>query len=113
MSTLAPARTSTLFNLDAATFRYEPFPIGVARPAFEADVYEEMVDNWPAQELFAYMPKLGRKFSLAEINNASNYHEFVEKTPIWKRLHREIKSQSFVRSMIQCLKGQHIDLGIQ
>lgn len=112
MDTIAPSRIETLFNFDAAAFRYEPFPIGVARPVFSPEVYEELVENWPDRELFAYMPTLGRKYSLSESNNGATYRQFVEQTPIWKKLYQEIKSQEFVGAVIQLLNGQHINLGI-
>jgi hypothetical protein len=98
--------------LDGACFRYEPFPIGVARPAFEPAGYEELLENWPPHELFAYMPKLGKKFSLSEVNEPGNYREFIETTPIWRRFHREIKSASFVHSVIDMLARKHIELNI-
>jgi hypothetical protein len=113
MSTIAPPdRCTSWFKLEKADFRYEPFPIGVARPVFEPELYEQLLDGWPPQELFAFMPSLGKKYSLSEVNEPARYHEFVERSPIWKQLHREIKSASFVRSVVRLLAEQHIDLGI-
>ena len=112
MSTLAPPRCSSLLQLQAGEFRYEPFPIGVTRPIFEPEIYDRLLDHWPAQELFAFMPKLGKKYSLSEVNEPERYRDFIQGSPIWKELHREIKSAAFVRSVLGLLKRHHIDLGI-
>jgi hypothetical protein len=111
------SRTSTLvgtslLRLESADFRYEPFPIAYSSPSFQPDVYEELVDTWPAQELFAFMPKLGKKYSLSELNEPANYHAFLERTPIWNAIYREIKSPAFVRSVLDLLQRYHINLGI-
>jgi hypothetical protein len=111
MTAVASSSAPSL-RLPAAEFRYEPFPIGWARPVFDSDFYEQLLDNWPSQDLFAFMPKLGKKFSLSEVNEPDRYHEFIERTPVWRELHREIKSPSFVRSMIRTLVQHHIDLGL-
>jgi hypothetical protein len=105
-------RATSLLKFEQSTFRYEPFPIGVTRPVFEPDVYEELLDNWPAQELFAFMPKLGKKYSLSELNEPGNYHQFIQDSPLWRTFHREIKSTEFVRSVLRLLARQHIELGI-
>jgi hypothetical protein len=112
MSTLAPPRCTSLLQLETGEFRYEPFPIGVTRPVFDPDVYERLLDQWPAQELFAFMPKLGKKYSLSEVNEPERYREFIQGCSIWKEFHREIKSAAFVRSVLSLLTRRHIDLGI-
>ena len=40
----------TMLNLESLAFDYEPFPIGIARPAVDADVYREMVKTFPTPE---------------------------------------------------------------
>ena len=74
-----------MFNFDAAEFRYEPFPIAIARSVFAPDLYQEMLENWPETGRFLYMPKLGHKYSLSEVNNARQYHDFIKSTPVWSR----------------------------
>jgi hypothetical protein len=112
MSTAVSPSSTSLFRFEESTFRYEPFPIGLTRPIFEPSLYEELLNGWPAQELFAFMPKLGKKYSLSEVNEPANYREFVECSPLWRRVHREIKSAAFVRAVLHLLTRQHVDLGI-
>ena len=38
------------FSYEHLNFRYEPFPIGLAKPVMDESVYQELVDNYPAIE---------------------------------------------------------------
>ena len=108
---LAPPE-ATLFQFESAQFRYEPYPIGLARPIFSARKYSELLEAWPQDELFAFMPKLGKKYSLSEVNNQVQYHEFLARTPAWKSVYHEVKSARFVHSVLSVLRGGGVDLGI-
>ena len=99
--TLAPRDTS-LFRFAKAQFRYEPYPIGLARPIFPPETYQELLAAWPGHELFAFMPKLGKKYSLSEVNNPAQYHEFLERTPSWNAVFDEVKSaRTVVREFME------------
>jgi len=111
LTTLLPAKTS-LFELSGATFRYDPYPIGLARPVFSAELYDELLANWPAQDLFAFMPKLGKKYSLSEVNHPEKYEQFVRGNALWKQIHSEVKSARFVYNVLGALSANGIDLGI-
>lgn len=102
-----------MFNFDSTEFRYDPFPIAISRGVFAPDLYREMLDNWPETERFLYMPKLGHKYSLSEVNNAPQYHDFIKSTPVWSRFHSEVKSKAFVRGVVDFLAERHIDLDLQ
>jgi hypothetical protein len=108
---LAPQDT-LLFQFEHAQFRYEPYPIGIARPIFSSSKYRELLAAWPPHELFAFMPKLGKKYSLSEVNNAAQYREFLNRTPVWKSVFQEVKSVRFVHRVLHVLRGADIDLGI-
>jgi len=101
-----------LFHCENVQFRYDPYPIGLARPVFPAGTYRELLEAWPAIELFAFMPKLGKKYSLSEVNNAAEYHDFLSRTPIWKSVYQEVKSAQFVRSALNVLSAASVDLGM-
>ena len=103
---------TALFRFEDAEFRYEPYPIGLALPVFEEALYRELLQAWPADRLFAFMPKLGKKYSLSEVNNAAEYHQFLQRTPIWNEVHAEVKSAAFVRRVLAVLRDAGIDLGI-
>src|SRR5688572_24148281 len=98
--------------LEHATFRYEPYPIGLARPIFDDDRYAELLAAWPPHDLFAFKPALGKKYSLSEVNNASEYEAFVAGSPLWKDIHAQIKSPEFVQRVLKVLRDANIDLGI-
>ncbi len=99
------------FSYDHLQFRYEPFPIGLARPLMEESLYGELVDNYPPQELFTYLAKVGHKYTLSEKFNPRQYDQLIRSIPVWKELHRWIKSDEFIIGVLDALKGRHIDLG--
>jgi len=113
MSVALAAQDKCLFQFETnAQFRYEPYPIGLARPIFSASSYRELLAGWPPHELFAFMPKLGKKYSLSEVNNAAQYHEFLSHTPVWKSVYHEVKSARFVHNVLNFLRRAGVDLGI-
>jgi len=77
----------------------------------EPAVYQELVDSYPDKELFAYIPKLGKKYSLSERFNPKQYREFIRNSQPWKELHQWIKSDQFIIGVLDALKAQHIELG--
>lgn len=100
-----------MFSYDHLRFRYDPFPIGIAKPAIEDDLYRELITGYPPQELFAYLPKVGHKYSLSEKYNGEAYQRFIRSNAAWRELHAWIKSDRFIPAVMDVLKAHHIDLG--
>lgn len=100
-----------VFRYDSLQFRYEPFPIGLARPLMEESHYREMLSSYPETERFAYLPEVGHKYSLSEKNNPEAYHEIVRSRPVWREFHQWLKSDAFIKGLMQALREHHIDLG--
>jgi hypothetical protein len=100
-----------VFSYDRLQFRYEPFPIGIAKPAIAEDLYRELVNSYPPRELFAYLPKVGHKYSLSEKNNGEAYAKFIRSNAAWRELHAWIKGDRFIPSVMAALRAHHIDLG--
>lgn len=98
----------TFANLN---LRYEPFPIGLARPAIEPSLYDELVASYPPREKFDYLAKVGHKYSLSEKNNPRNYEAWIAEHPRWREFHRWIKSRDFIESMLAALKERGVDTG--
>lgn len=103
----------SFFSFDNLALRYDPFPIGVARPLMAPDLYAQLVESYPALELFQYFPKVGNKYVLSEKFNSDNYDRFVGGTPIWQRLHAWVKSDDFSYGVMRTLRGHGIDLGYE
>jgi hypothetical protein len=101
-----------IFNFESPQFCYDPYPIGIIKGIFPGEDYDRMVKGWPPLDKFVYMEKLGKKYSLSELNNAPAYHEHVGSTDIWGRVRDEIKSPAFIQSVIDMLHTHHIDLGL-
>jgi hypothetical protein len=100
-----------LFDFDRLKFRYEPFPIGLARPLMEEGLYRECVQAFPAKELFADLSVVGYKYSLSEKSNPRLYRQLIRTRPIWKELHGWIKSRDFLKTVLKMLKDRHLELG--
>lgn len=92
--------TAGMFTFDQLQFRYEPFPIGMARPLMDADLYREFVNEFPDADMFGDLSVVGSKYSLSEKTNRRNYHELVHTRPVWKELHHWIKSDAFLKDVL-------------
>jgi hypothetical protein len=103
-------------DYDGIRFRYDPYPIGLARPVMPAEAYARYVEAFPPIELFesyAAMGKPGRKFTLSEKENGAKYRDFVQSVPLWRDFHAWIKSDDFVHGALDMLKAHDIDLGFR
>lgn len=100
-----------MFSYEHLDFRYEPFPIGLARPVMEEGLYREFVSAYPPLDMFGDLSKVGYKYSLSEKFNRRQYLQLVRSHPVWKSFHQWIKSDAFIRGMLDALKERYLDLG--
>jgi hypothetical protein len=91
-------------------FSYEPYPIGVSSNVLEPSIYDRLVASFPPKALFEFKPSLGNKYSLSEVNNATQYHDFVRSSSNWREFHTYIKDQSFIAFVLDMLRQHFIDL---
>ena len=99
------------FSYDHLRLRYEPFPIGLAKPLMDASTYQSMVDAYPPLELFQFFPKVGNKYCLSQKFHGDQYHDFIRQHRIWRDFHAWVKSDAFSREVMQTLKEAFVDLG--
>lgn len=103
-----------MFSYEHVTFKYDPFPIGLAKPIMEPGLYEQLVGNFPPLEIFESFEELGkkgRKYTLSEKENRKVYLDFVQSSPLWRDFHAWIKSRAFPYSVMEMLRQHDIDLG--
>ncbi len=100
------------FQFSDVAFRYEPYPIGLAREVLAASSYKRLIEAWPATELFEFKQQLGNKYSLSEVNNPAHYRRFVRTQAAWKEMHSYVKSSEFMHEVIALLYEHHMDLGL-
>jgi hypothetical protein len=100
-----------MFRFDHLQLRYEPFPIGVAKPVMEEGCYRELVASYPPLGRFTELSKVGSKYTLSERFNRSEYEDVIRSNPRWREFHGWIKSDAFIRSVFDALREHHIDLG--
>lgn len=101
-------------NFDHLEFRYEPFPIGLAKPAMAADLYQELLNRWPPRDLFfdyRAAGKPGVKLTLSEKENREAYLGFIRSDPRWREFHQWIKSDAFIWGTLDVLRRHAVDLG--
>ena len=100
-----------MFSYANLELRYDPFPIGLAKPLVDVAVYADMLKNYPDRELFAYLAKVGHKYSLSEKSNPKAYHNHIKAHPVWRDFHGFVKSKSFIKDVVDALAERHVDLG--
>jgi hypothetical protein len=101
------------FSLATLDLRYEPFPIGVARPIMDDAAYQKHIDEYPPAQLFEYIPKFGHKYCLSEKYNPTQYHRWIEDHACWREFHRWVKSPDFVFGVLDELAQRSVDLGFK
>lgn len=102
------------FLYDNLKFRYNPFPIGLARPVMDAGLYRDLTDNYPDIDLFeshAAYGKAGNKYALTEKLNPKRYYRFIRSNPYWREFHQWVTSESFIIETLTALKQLDLDLG--
>ncbi len=100
-----------MFSFENLELRYEPYPIGIAKPLMEPDIYNDLVANYPDRELFAYLPEVGHKYSLSEKNNPEKFRDFIGAHANWRSFHEWVKSRAFLKDVLEALRERSIDLG--
>ena len=103
--------TSGMFSFDQLQFRYEPFPIGKARPLMDASLYRDFVGEFPDVDMFGDLSVVGYKYSLSEKTNRRAYRQLVHTRPVWKELHKWVKSDAFIKEVLQAMEENHLELG--
>ena len=104
------------FSFDHLKLRYDPFPIGLAKPLMDASLYRELLENYPDTDLFgshADYGKAGVKYALTEKLDPKKYYGFIKGNPVWRDFHAWITRGSFIEDTLKELKERDIDLGFE
>ncbi len=99
-----------MFSFDQTEFRYEPFPIGLAKKVLAPDHYLELVAGFPDLNLMKRLRGNTDKLSLSEKNNPLRYRRYVQSHPLWRDFHAYIKRRGFIGDILKMLRERHIDL---
>jgi hypothetical protein len=102
-----------MLQFDKVSMRYQPYPLAVIRPALAAGQYQELAANFPDTAIFGKLRKFDYKLSLSEKYNPDQYHRFLETNAPWKAFHGYVKSDGFIRSIVEFLKQNNVDLGVE
>ncbi len=99
-----------MLSFDKAEFRYEPYPIGVAKEVFAPELYAEMLTAFPDVDLMKRLHGNTDKLSLSEKNHPLRYRQFVQSNPLWRDFHAYVKRRGFIGEILRMLGSKHIDL---
>lgn len=98
-----------MLSFQNARFRYEPYPIGVAKDVFEPGQYEALIRTFPAEATFKQMTGNYNKWSLSERNHPEAYKAFVKQSPEWLRFYTYVKTGALLNDLFPCLAKAEID----
>ena len=99
-----------MLKLSGPQFDYEPYPVCYVTDVLPPEMYRSLVESYPDKDLFKYMPNLGHKYSLSDINNPDKYYKFLSETPGWKAFYDYVKSENFIDNVLDMLTANNIDL---
>ena len=102
-----------MLSFEHISFDYEPYPIGIARPALDSGAYADMVANFPDFTTMDERTRLGLKFDLSERRNRRLYDDFVGAHPVWRDLRAYVQKGSFIDDTLAMLRSHRLDLGIR
>jgi hypothetical protein len=91
------------------TFRYEPYPIGVARNVFAQAHYDKLVRAYPPENRFKHLGGAYNKWSLSERNNPADYLACINASPLWLEFYRYVKGPQLVQDLFACLAQAEIE----
>lgn len=94
-----------MFSLDQLSFRYEPYPMGLATPLFPDDLYRELVATYPPVDQFE-RSRIGVKYVLSDRAHRAAYFRFLRNTPVWNGFYRWVTSDAFITHLLDTL-GEH------
>jgi len=101
-----------MFNLKNATFNYLPYPVCYIKDIFSISLYDQLIDTFPKIDDMNSVPHMGQgKYLLREKDDL--YCSIIKKNLEWNNLYNFIKSQNFIHTVLNFLKENNIDLGLE
>lgn len=101
-----------MINWERASFRYDPFPFGVATQIFSDTDYAELLSTYPTPDLFASDAALEGRYTLGHYANVRAFRSHLRSQPAWRELYAWIHTAAFLTSLLDMLRAHEIDLGV-
>jgi hypothetical protein len=101
-----------MITFNNVKFKKHPYPIGISKPVWEKDLYNQLVEQFPPADLGLLMGAWYGKFTMSERFNTENYYNFLNKNPLWMKFYKYVKSREFFESIRKVLKKNKILLPV-
>ena len=107
-----------MINIDNISFNFDPFPYGVAKNIFSKIHYSELVKNFPKISDMSRIEEKDNltlkfnKFALSSRNNPVKFNSVINKNNTYKDFCNYLLSEQFKNYLINILKKNNVDFGI-
>ena len=92
---------------------YKPYPLLIFNNVLDLNIYNKLLNEFPVENKFKFLPKLGNKYSLSTKNNVQNYNEHLKKSEIWSEFYKYIISKSFQKQILALLQSYGFTLALK
>jgi hypothetical protein len=101
-----------MIHYDDVSFRYDPWPFGVAKNLFTPDLYDELSRTFPSSSLFQLDAEVGRRrLTLDGYRSPRVFNHFFKTNRAWGELRRYAESRDFLMQFLTMLADHGIDFG--
>ena len=92
---------------------YKPYPLLVFNNVLDIKFYNKLLNEFPEEHKFKYLPKLGNKYSLSNKNNPKFFHKHLKDSEVWFELYQYIISKSFQKQILTLLQSYGFNLALK
>src|SRR5687768_1999435 len=100
-----------MIQYDDVSFRYDPWPFGVAKNLFSPEVYDELTRTFPAASLLQPDKDVGKRLRLDRHSSGRVFNHFFKANRLWGELRHYVESRDFLSSSLTMLAAHGIELG--
>jgi hypothetical protein len=92
---------------------YKPYPLLVFNNVLDLNFYNNLLTEFPEENKFKFLPKLGNKFSLSTKNNEQIFNKHLKNSEIWSEFYKYIISKSFQQQILALLQSYGFTLALK
>lgn len=101
-----------IISLADASFSYRPYPIAEIKNVFRAGSFAAMRRDFPDVTYARSFTNSAYKRSISMRTDKAMFQRLIRKVPIWTELAEHIKTPEFIRSVMDMLEANMVDIGV-